>query len=185
VVARGMGRDALFCLFVDRPKTALEAPRTLKAPAFWKFSHLKNSSAPVSSFRRSRSGPACGGCAADALMRASTSSKVGMIRSSRSPSSRRLLLRPQAPDAAVLAVVPPAPRRRRSRASIGAQIGHAISMVASPDSAMNVGQAAQMADAEDLAGHLAQADAEGDAVGVRRRGSRSGLRRSPRACGSR
>jgi hypothetical protein len=35
----------------DRPNTALEAPRTLKAPAFWKFSHLKNSSAPVSSLK--------------------------------------------------------------------------------------------------------------------------------------
>jgi hypothetical protein len=36
---------------VDRPKTAFDAPRTLKAPAFWKFSHLKNSSAPVSSLK--------------------------------------------------------------------------------------------------------------------------------------
>jgi hypothetical protein len=42
----------------------------------------------------------------------------------------------------------------------------AISAVASPDSAMNVGQHAQMPDAEHLARDLAQADAEGDAVGV-------------------
>ena len=31
------------------PNTALQAPRTLNAPAFWKFSHLKNNVAPVSS----------------------------------------------------------------------------------------------------------------------------------------
>jgi hypothetical protein len=48
-----MGRDALFAaISSDRPKTAFVAPRTLKAPAFWKFSHLKNSSAPVSSFMK-------------------------------------------------------------------------------------------------------------------------------------
>ena len=34
-----------------RENTALAAPRNLKAPTFWKFSHLKNSSAPVRPFR--------------------------------------------------------------------------------------------------------------------------------------
>ena len=36
----------LFAVLVE-PEDRVEAPRTLKAPAFWKFSHLKNSSAPV------------------------------------------------------------------------------------------------------------------------------------------
>ena len=56
-VAEGQGMIAgrvvatpLFALS-GNPKTALLAPRTLKAPAFWKFSHLKNKSAPVSPFR--------------------------------------------------------------------------------------------------------------------------------------
>jgi len=31
----------------DSENTALAAPRNLKAPTFWKFSHLKNSSAPT------------------------------------------------------------------------------------------------------------------------------------------
>ena len=32
-----------------RPNTAFEAPRALNAPPFWRFSHLKKSSAPESS----------------------------------------------------------------------------------------------------------------------------------------
>ena len=32
----------------DRENTALVAPRALKAPPFWKFSHLKKSRAPLS-----------------------------------------------------------------------------------------------------------------------------------------
>src|SRR5215510_4854895 len=35
----------------ERPKTALHAPRNLKAPTFWKFSHLQNSAAPTRSFK--------------------------------------------------------------------------------------------------------------------------------------
>ena len=36
----------LFLFSLDIIDIALKAPRTLKAPAFWKFSHLKNSSVP-------------------------------------------------------------------------------------------------------------------------------------------
>src|SRR5262249_24046884 len=32
----------------DRLRTALQAPRNLKAPAFWKFSHLKKGARPAS-----------------------------------------------------------------------------------------------------------------------------------------
>ena len=35
----------------DNDRTALVAPRNLNAPARWKFSHLKNSSAPASAAR--------------------------------------------------------------------------------------------------------------------------------------
>ncbi len=38
-----------FAFSSERPKTAFEAPRTLKAPAFCRFSHLKNSEQPASS----------------------------------------------------------------------------------------------------------------------------------------
>src|SRR5262249_16247008 len=35
----------------ERAKTALHAPRNLKAPTFWKFSDLQNSVAPTRSFK--------------------------------------------------------------------------------------------------------------------------------------
>ena len=41
-----------FAFSSERPKTALQAPRTLKAPAFCRFSHLKKSSAPASSLMK-------------------------------------------------------------------------------------------------------------------------------------
>ena len=47
VVAGGVRRDALAARRRDSANTALVAPRALKAPIFWKVSHLKNSCAPL------------------------------------------------------------------------------------------------------------------------------------------
>ena len=47
MVAAGVGSTPFVNTSLDKERTAFVAPRALKAPIFWKFSHLKNSVLPV------------------------------------------------------------------------------------------------------------------------------------------